>query len=99
MYVAIAIFLMFLASFLPRVIPITLITKRIESKFIKSFLFYIPYAVIASMTFPYIFYISDNYYISLAGTSVAIILSVLKQKMVVVAIASVLIVYILLLVC
>lgn len=97
MYVVISIFLIFLASFLPRMLPITFINKKIKSRFIKSFLFYVPYAVLASITFPYILYVSDNIYISLAGMMVAIILSLMNQKMVIVAIASVLFVFLLLL--
>ena len=97
MYVVISIFLIFLASFLPRMLPITFINKKIKSQFIRSFLFYVPYAVLASITFPYILYVSDNIYISLAGMMVAIILSLMNQKMVIVAIASVLFVFLLLL--
>ena len=35
-----------------RVIPLTLIRKPITSKFIKSFLYYVPYVTLAVMTFP-----------------------------------------------
>ena len=97
MYVVISIILIFLASFLPRMLPITFINKKIKSQFIRSFLFYVPYAVLASITFPYILYVSDSIYISLAGLAVAVILSLLNQKMVVVAIASVVVVFLLLL--
>ena len=96
MYVVISIILIFLASFLPRMLPITFINKKINSQFIRSFLFYVPYAVLASITFPYILYVSDSIYISLAGLAVAVILSLLNQKMVVVAIASVVVVFLLL---
>ena len=98
MYVVISIILIFLASFLPRMLPITFINKKIKSQFIRSFLFYVPYAVLASITFPYILYVSDSVYISLAGLAVAVILSLLNQKMVVVAIASVVVVFLLLLI-
>ena len=98
MYVVISIILIFLASFLPRMLPITFINKKIKSQFIRSFLFYVPYAVLASITFPYILYVSDSIYISLAGLAVAVILSLLNQKMVVVAIASVVVVFLLLLI-
>ena len=98
MYVVISIILIFLASFLPRMLPITFINKKINSQFIRSFLFYVPYVVLASITFPYILYVSDNIYISLAGLAVAVILSLLNQKMVVVAIASVVVVFLLLLI-
>ena len=35
-----------------RVIPLTLIRKPITNKFIKSFLYYVPYVTLAVMTFP-----------------------------------------------
>lgn len=97
-YLVISLAITFLASILPRAIPITLIKRKIKSNFIQSFLFYVPYAVIASLTFPYVLYTTGNFYISLVGATVAIILSLLKQKMVVVAIGAVVIVYILLLI-
>ncbi len=39
-------------SFLIRVLPITLIRKQIKNRFIKSFLYYVPYVTLAVMTFP-----------------------------------------------
>lgn len=35
-----------------RILPVTLIRKRIENRFIRSFLFYVPYVTLAVMTFP-----------------------------------------------
>ena len=35
-----------------RVLPLTLIKKPIKNKFIKSFLYYVPYITLAVMTFP-----------------------------------------------
>ncbi len=35
-----------------RVLPVTLIRKQIKNKFIKSFLYYVPYVTLAVMTFP-----------------------------------------------
>ena len=35
-----------------RVLPLTLIRKPIKSRFIKSFLYYVPYITLAVMTFP-----------------------------------------------
>lgn len=96
-YIIISLIIMFLAHFLPRAVPITLMNKKIESKFLKSFLFYVPYAVIASLTFPYVFYATGNIYISLIATVVAIGLSLLNVKMVLVALGSVTVIYLLLL--
>ncbi|MCQ2080566.1 MAG: AzlD domain-containing protein [Lachnospiraceae bacterium] len=39
-------------SCLIRVLPLTLIRKQIKNKFIKSFLYYVPYVTLAVMTFP-----------------------------------------------
>lgn len=35
-----------------RVLPLTLIRKQIKSRFIQSFLYYVPYVTLAVMTFP-----------------------------------------------
>lgn len=46
------IFTAALVSYLIRVLPLTLIRKPIQNKFLRSFLFYIPYVTLAVMTFP-----------------------------------------------
>lgn len=46
------VFFMFAVTYAVRILPLTLIRKPIESKFIKSFLFYVPYVTLAVMTFP-----------------------------------------------
>ena len=48
----ISIFTAFLVSYLIRVLPLTLIRKPIKNRFLKSFLFYVPYVTLAVMTFP-----------------------------------------------
>jgi len=44
--------LMALTTFAVRVIPLTLIQKQIENRFIRSFLYYVPYVTLSVMTFP-----------------------------------------------
>ena len=39
-------------SFLIRELPLTLIRKPIKNRFLRSFLFYVPYVTLAVMTFP-----------------------------------------------
>ena len=41
-----------LVTYLLRVLPLTLIRRPINSPFIRSFLYYVPYACLAAMTFP-----------------------------------------------
>ena len=39
-------------SLLVRALPLTLIRRPIKNRFIRSFLYYVPYATLAVMTFP-----------------------------------------------
>lgn len=50
--VMIYIAIMFVVTYVIRVLPLTLIQKQIKSRFVKSFLFYVPYVTLAVMTFP-----------------------------------------------
>ena len=43
---------MFAVTYLVRALPITLISRKIRSPFLKSFLYYVPYVTLAVMTFP-----------------------------------------------
>ena len=47
-------------SFLIRVLPMTLIRKPIKSRFIRSFLYYVPYVTLAVMTFPAIIHATQS---------------------------------------
>ncbi|MBQ6708475.1 MAG: AzlD domain-containing protein [Clostridia bacterium] len=49
-YIYIAV--MFLVTYLIRVIPLTAIRSKIKNKFFNSFLYYVPYVTLAVMTFP-----------------------------------------------
>ena len=46
------ILVMAATTYLIRVLPLTLIRKPIKSRFLKSFLYYVPYVTLAVMTFP-----------------------------------------------
>ena len=43
---------MIVVTNLIRIIPVTLIRKRISNRFVRSFLYYVPYVTLAVMTFP-----------------------------------------------
>lgn len=62
-------------TYLVRVIPLTLFHKKIKNKFINSFLYYTPYAVLAAMTFPAILYATDNLISAIFGLGIAVILA------------------------
>ena len=90
----ICIVIMALVTYVPRVLPMLLFRKPIESKFILDFLDYIPYTVLGAITFPGIIYATGNYITAVAGTIVAILLALKKQNLVVVAIGAIAAVYV-----
>ncbi|MBO5485603.1 MAG: AzlD domain-containing protein [Eubacterium sp.] len=76
-------------TYLIRVLPITIFQKKIKSVWIQSFLFYVPYAVLAALTFPAIFYGTGNFTASVVGTIVALILAWFNTGLVIVALGAV----------
>lgn len=46
------ILIMTLTTFAIRVLPLTIIRRKITSRFLRSFLYYVPYVTLAVMTFP-----------------------------------------------
>ena len=65
----------FLVSYLIRVLPLTLIRKPIQNKFLKSFLYYVPYVTLAVMTFPAIIQSTQSQIAGIAALVVGIIVS------------------------
>ena len=82
------IFVMALVTYLVRMLPLTLIRKQITSPFVKSFLFYVPYATLAAMTFPAILHASDDMRASFCGFLVALVLAFRRKSLLVVAVSA-----------
>jgi branched-subunit amino acid transport protein len=88
-----AVILMALVTYIPRVLPIALFRKEIKSTYIKSFLQYVPYAVLGALTFPDIFSSTGSLATAILGTLMALYLSYREKSLVVVALGSILTVY------
>lgn len=80
-------------TYLIRMIPFVFFKRKITSTYLKSLLYYLPYAVLSAMTFPYIFYSTGNFWTALIGTVIAIVASICKQSLIVVAVLSCLAVF------
>lgn len=94
MYLIICMFILALVTYMPRVIPLV-INKQIESTYIKSVLYYMPYYVLGAMTFPAVLYSTNSLLFSLIGTLVGVALAYKEQSLIKVAMASVAIIYLL----
>lgn len=79
------ILVMAIVSYIIRVLPLTVIRKPITNKFVKSFLFYIPYVTLTVMTFPAIIYATDSTFAGIAALAVGILLAVFTRNLFIVA--------------
>ena len=75
-------------TYLIRMVPFTLFRRKITSRFVRSLLYYLPYAVLSAMTIPAIFYSTGNIVTSIIGTVVAVILAYFGLPLIVVALAA-----------
>lgn len=76
------------STYLIRTLPFVAAKRKIENRFIKSFLYYIPYAVLTAMTIPAIFYATNSLISGLVGLLVAIFFAYKGKGLTTVAIAA-----------
>lgn len=88
MYIVGGIAIMALMTYIIRVIPMAIFREKIENKRIRSFLYYVPYTVMAAMTFPAIFNSTGSTLSAMAGCVVAIVLAYKKKGLLVVALGA-----------
>ena len=93
MKVLISIIVMAVVTYIPRVFPLVVFRRPINNVFIRSFLHYVPYAVLSALTFPSILWSTGSVVTAAAGTLTAILLAYFEQSLVVVAVAAILVVY------
>ena len=82
------IFTMALTTYLIRVIPLTVFRKPIHSRFLKSFLHYVPYACLTAMTFPAILTSTESLLSGAEALVVAVILAYLGKSLLTVSVAA-----------
>lgn len=88
------IMVMALVTYLIRMIPLTVFRKKITNPFIRSFLYYVPYACLTAMTVPAVFYATNSLVSAFAGVAVAVILACCRRSLVTVAAGACLAVFV-----
>lgn len=88
MSIVVYIAVMAIVTYLIRMLPLTLFRSKIKSKFLRSFLKYIPYTVLSAMTFPAIFYSTGNVITATVGTVAALITAFFGLPLIIVAAAA-----------
>ena len=86
-------FLIYLAviagsTYLIRVVPFVLVNRKLTNKYVRSFLYYIPYAVLAAMTVPAAFYATRDVISGVIGIAAAALVSLKYKSLLVVAAAA-----------
>ena len=82
------ILVMAVTTYLIRALPLTLLKKPIRSRFLRSFLYYVPVACLTAMTFPAILYATDHVVSGAVGLLTGVLLAYKNKSLIVVAVAS-----------
>ncbi|MBO5745934.1 MAG: AzlD domain-containing protein [Clostridia bacterium] len=78
----------FVVTYAIRVLPLTLLRKPIKSRFIRSFLYYVPYVTLAVMTFPAVLETTENIWSGLAAFVIGLIVAYISGNLFIVALSS-----------
>ena len=79
---------MAITTYLIRVLPLTIFRKPIQSRFLRSFLHYVPYACLTAMTFPAILSSTASFISGAAALIVAVVLAFRNKSLVEVAVGA-----------
>ena len=79
---------MALTTYLVRMIPFVSFRRKVQNPFLKSVLYYMPYAILAAMTFPGILYATGDIPSAAVGLIVGLILSLRGYSLIVIALAT-----------
>ena len=75
-------------TYLIRMLHMTVFRREIKSVFVKSFLHYVPYAVLGAMTFPDVLYATGSLWTALAGLVVAVLMAWRGRSLLTVAVGA-----------
>ena len=87
-YFLTALFVMAGITYFVRMLPFVIFRKKIKNNFLKSFFYYIPYAVLAAMTIPAILYSTSDIVSAAAGLVVALLLAFFERSLLTVAVGA-----------
>lgn len=93
-YLLIGMLVMCLMTYLIRVTPMVVFRNKITNNWVKSFLYYVPYAVLSAMTFPAVFYSTGTVISAGIGCMIAVVLAYFKRGLLTVAVGASLAAYV-----
>lgn len=72
-------------TYLVRMLPLVLVRQKFENRFVRSFLYYIPYAVLGVMTVPAVLYSTGSMISAAVGFAVALAVAYFEKSLITVA--------------
>lgn len=88
LHISIYILVMAGVTYLIRMTPFVLFRKKIRNRFVRSLLYYLPYAVLSAMVIPDVFYSTGSVVTAAVGLAVACILAFLNCSLIAVALGA-----------
>lgn len=87
-YLLLGMAVMALMTYLIRMLPMVIFRKKITNIYVRSFLYYVPYAVLAAMTFPAIFSSTGSTASAAIGCAAALLLAFFRRSLLTVAVGA-----------
>ena len=91
LYIAVAA----VVTYLVRMLPLVLLKREIQSPFLRSFLYYVPFVTLSVMTFPAILSSTGSLISALGGFAAALFLAWRGKSLITVALAACAVVFVL----
>ena len=79
---------MALVTYLPRVLPLAIFRHKIQNPFLRSFLLYMPYGILAAMIFPAVFFSTNSWISASFGVLISLVLAWFRRGLLTVAIGG-----------
>ncbi len=80
--------IMALVTYAIRAVPFVAFRKKISSRLVQDFLYYVPYAVLSAMTVPAVLYATDHMISAIIGAAVAVVLAFFRRGLLTVALSA-----------
>lgn len=87
-YLLLGIAVMAGMTYIIRSAPLVLFNKKIKNRYFRSFLYYVPYAVLTAMTLPAVLYSTGSIWSACAGLVAALTLAYFNRSLLTVALCS-----------
>lgn len=91
--VLLTVLLMGICTYLPRMLPLVFLRKKIENPYLSAFLSYLPYGILTAMVLPDIFFSTSSPISGVAGAAAAFFLAFKKKGLLPAAVAAVVTVF------